>query len=66
MENKKQFIERYDSLITDNVRQSIAEQAPAAMFANDLGVMVREGDIWFAVEPGDKYGISVIYTMPES
>lgn len=63
MENEKQFIERYDSLITDYVKQSIAEQDPASMFANDLGVMVGEGAIWFAAGPDDKYGISVIYTM---
>ncbi|WP_419393132.1 hypothetical protein [Cytobacillus praedii] len=66
METEKQFIDHYDSLITDYVKQSITEQDPAAMFANELGVMVGEGAIWFAAEPGDKYGITVIYTMPGS
>jgi hypothetical protein len=66
VENEKQFIERYFPLITDYVKHSIAEQDPASMFANDLGVMAREGAIWFTAELGDKYGICVIYTIPGS
>ena len=53
------FIEQYDRIMTEPVRKALADQDADSLFANDKGVMVGRGEIWFGVAPGapEKYGI---------
>jgi hypothetical protein len=41
------FVEHYDEIVTSSVRQTVAGQKPAGLFANYQGVMIGDGEIWF-------------------
>jgi len=41
------FIKEYDSVFTAAVKKAIADQKPECLFANDQGVMIGGGDVWF-------------------
>lgn len=42
-----EFVKDYDVLLTLTVRNAIAQQVPACLFANWQGVMIGNGEVWF-------------------
>lgn len=42
------FVADYDQIVTAKVKQALAKQDYANLFANWQGVMVGDGEIWFA------------------
>lgn len=42
------FIADYDKIITDKVKQAIAKQTYATLFANWQGVSIGDGEVWFS------------------
>lgn len=41
-----QFIEKYDNILTDEIRGAITSQHWQDLFANDQGVMFGNGQVW--------------------
>lgn len=44
----KHFVAVYDQIVTDKVKQAIAKQTYATLFANAEGVSIGDGEIWFS------------------
>lgn len=42
------FIADYDLIVTAKVRQAVAAQSYANLFANWQGVMIGDGEVWFS------------------
>ena len=42
------FVASYDGIVTAKVKRAIAEQSYAKLFANGQGVMIGDGELWFA------------------
>lgn len=42
------LLARYDQIVTAKVKRALAQQDYADLFANDEGVMVGNGEIWFS------------------
>lgn len=42
------FVTDYDRIVTPKVKQAIAGQSYATLFANDQGVMIGDGEVWFS------------------
>jgi predicted component of type VI protein secretion system len=42
------FIADYDAIVTTKVKQSVAHQSYATLFANWQGVSIGDGEIWFS------------------
>jgi len=57
--DKEAFVKQYDRILTEDVRKALAAQDVNTLFANDKGIMVGNGEIWFGVAPGtpERYGI---------
>jgi len=47
-----EFVDKYSSIITLNVRQAILTQPASCLFANGEGIMIGRGQVWFQKEPG--------------
>ncbi|MCB4771162.1 hypothetical protein LGR54_21355 [Ancylobacter sp. Lp-2] len=45
--NAKAFVASYDKIVTPKVRQAVAAQGYASLFANWRGVMIGNGEVWF-------------------
>lgn len=58
----KQFIAKYDKIITPSVVAAIKDQAIAKLFVNWQGVMAGAGQIWFGAttDTPQRYGIIAI------
>ncbi|GGG72209.1 hypothetical protein [Paenibacillus radicis (ex Gao et al. 2016)] len=46
IKNKKQFIAKYNQIITDKVKKKLLAQKEADLFVNWKGVMVGDGEVW--------------------
>jgi hypothetical protein len=46
--SKADFLKHYDFIFNDHVRAAIAGYAPQDLFKNDQGLMVGDGELWFA------------------
>ena len=46
--NRRDFLRRYARIFNGKVREALARQTEAALFVNYQGVMVGDGEIWFA------------------
>ncbi|MBS7535952.1 hypothetical protein KHC28_20065 [Ancylobacter sonchi] len=57
--NAKGLIASYDKILTPKVRQVVAAQNYADLFANWRGVMIGNGEIWFS-GIGDKGRVAII------
>ncbi|EHS55851.1 hypothetical protein P4H71_14510 [Paenibacillus kribbensis] len=44
--NKKDFIEKYDQIFTDAIREALVNQKTDDLFVNYQGVMVGSGELW--------------------
>lgn len=42
------FVADYDKIVTSKVKQAIASQTYATLFANWQGVMIGDGEVWFS------------------
>ncbi|MCX8999731.1 hypothetical protein NOF55_21735 [Rhizobiaceae bacterium BDR2-2] len=42
------FVADYDKIVTSKVKQAIAAQTYATLFANWQGVMIGDGELWFS------------------
>jgi hypothetical protein len=59
--DKEEFINSYDEIITDKVKSALIDQTIEDLFVNYQGVMVGNGEIWFAsLEDESQYGIITI------
>lgn len=54
------FIAAYDTIVTPELRQAIARQDYATLFANWQGVSVGNGQVWFSAGPGGAVKITAI------
>jgi hypothetical protein len=41
-------VEHYDSIVTDEIRQAVAEQQYQYLFANQDGIMFGDGQVWLS------------------
>ncbi|MCR8842210.1 hypothetical protein NQ117_00790 [Paenibacillus sp. SC116] len=46
IKTKKQFIAKYDQIITKQVKKKLLEQDPDNVFVRDVGVSIGEGTMW--------------------
>ena len=51
--DRKHFVADYDRVITSKVKDALARQTYATLFANWHGVMIGDGEIWFSGVCGD-------------
>lgn len=54
LDSAQQVIENYPQIIDDTVRQAVQAQEMADLFSNSEGVMIGNGEIWFASYCADK------------
>lgn len=48
LRDEKQFLAAYERLFTQQVKDAIAAQTYPALFANAQGLMIGNGEVWFA------------------
>ena len=48
-ETPEDFIAEYDEIVTDDIVEAVAGQQYDALFANDEGVMVGDGQMWLTM-----------------
>lgn len=51
--DQKHFVADYDQIVTGKVKDALAKQTYAALFANWQGVMIGDGELWFNGVCGD-------------
>ena len=44
--DEAQFVEHYDSIMTDEIRTAVTEQTWATLFVNYQGLMLGNGQVW--------------------
>lgn len=55
------FVAGYDKIMTDKVKKAIGRQTYTQLFANWQGVMIGDGEVWFApLDNSDKIRITAI------
>ncbi|MCT4613087.1 MAG: hypothetical protein N4A47_06940 [Clostridia bacterium] len=61
IEDKEMFVNKYEEIVTNKIKESIINQKEEDLFVNYQGVMVGNGEVWLgALEDQSKYGIIVI------
>lgn len=45
--DQKHFVADYDQIVTSKVKNALASQTYATLFANWQGVMIGDGEVWF-------------------
>lgn len=48
----EQFLKHYSEILTPKVEAAIANQKPENLFANDGGIMIGDGEVWFRCPDG--------------
>lgn len=51
--DQKHFVADYDQIVTSKVKNALARQTYATLFANWQGVMIGDGEVWFNGVCGD-------------
>lgn len=65
--SSSEFVKKYSSIMTPNVKRAISSQAKECLFANGQGMMVGKGQLWFQREPsGDMKVITINLSAPGS
>ncbi len=55
------FVADYEKIVTPKVKQAVANQTYATLFANWQGVMIGDGEVWFSgIGGNDKIKITAI------
>ncbi|GGG59977.1 hypothetical protein [Paenibacillus radicis (ex Gao et al. 2016)] len=64
IEDKAQFLEEYDTIITADVEKVLKDQRVNALMATEEGVMAGSGEVWFRATKDNpqKYGVFAILT----
>lgn len=57
--NKDEFIEKYDSIITEQVKAAFSNQSIEDIFVNSYGVSVGNGDVWISMIQGTEEVYSI-------
>ena len=52
--SNERFVRDYGRIFTANVKQAVLDQAPAKLFRNAPGVMIGDGEVWYAGVCQDK------------
>ncbi|MBB6732985.1 hypothetical protein [Cohnella zeiphila] len=62
IQDKDDFVAKFDLIFTDDVKKALADQKPREMFVNDKGVMAGGGQIWFGAtaDSEQKYGMIAV------
>ncbi len=61
LSDKAHFIADYDRIVTAKVKDAVARQTYATLFANWQGVMIGDGEVWFSgVGSGNAIKITAI------
>jgi hypothetical protein len=55
-----EFVAKYSSIVTPNVRHAILAESPECLFGNGQGMMVGRGQVWFQKESGGDMKIITI------
>ncbi|KGD99150.1 MULTISPECIES: hypothetical protein [Rhizobium/Agrobacterium group] len=58
----KHFVADYDKIVTTKVKGAVAKQTYPTLFANWQGVMIGEGEVWFAETGKDEKHMAVKIT----
>ncbi|AZN42898.1 hypothetical protein [Paenibacillus albus] len=59
-QTRADFVQHYDTIITEPVKKAIAKQAVDQLFVNYQGVMVGNGEMWFGGSADEKQVIGII------
>lgn len=60
IKTKAQFLNNYNRIFTDDVRENLAETSFSELFVNWKGASVDDGDIWFTPSKSGMPGISTV------
>jgi hypothetical protein len=62
IQDKDDFVAKYDQIFTEEVKKALADQKPREMFVNDKGVMAGDGQIWFGAtaDADQTYGMIAV------
>src|SRR5690606_13007889 len=61
LRDKAHFIADYDKIVTAKIKEAVARQTYATLFANWQGVMIGDGEVWFSgVGDGNAIKITAI------
>jgi len=58
LRSKDDFLKHYDQAFNSKVRDALAKQDSANLFANWQGAMIGNGEIW--IRPGESGGIQIV------
>jgi hypothetical protein len=58
--NRSEFIQKYPSIFTPHVRQTVLKQSSDCLFGNAEGAMVGNGEIWFTEQPTNAFKIITV------
>lgn len=60
IKTKAQFLNNYNKIFTEDVRENLAETSFSELFVNWKGASVDDGDIWFTPSKSGLPGISTV------
>jgi hypothetical protein len=61
------FAEKYSSIVTPDVRRAVLVQSTSCLFANDQGIMIGRGQLWFQKESsGDMKIVTINLSAPRA
>ncbi|NGZ74962.1 hypothetical protein [Saccharibacillus alkalitolerans] len=60
IKTKAQFLNNYNKIFTEDIRESLADTSFSELFVNWQGAMVDDGDIWFTPSKSGLPGISTV------
>ncbi|MDO3408422.1 hypothetical protein QWJ34_01430 [Saccharibacillus sp. CPCC 101409] len=60
IKTKAQFLNKYNQIFTEDVRESLAETSFAELFVNQDGASIDDGHIWFTPSKSGMPGISTV------
>lgn len=60
IKNKAQFLNNYNRIFTDDVRENLADTSFAELFVNWKGASIDDGDLWFTPSKSGMPGISTV------
>jgi hypothetical protein len=60
IKNKKQFLKKYDRIFVAKMIELLKKEIPHDLFANDHGIMIGPGYIWFEYD-GKASAINIVY-----
>jgi len=65
IKSKEEFVEKYDQIMTQSVKDALAAQKVDNLFVRDQGVMVGDGELWFGASAEDPQVYGMIAVNPD-